>query len=448
MKKRVRPEFVTVLKLSLVMLVVSLFSGTVGAQSSDEKIDQLQRTVEALTKKLEAMEARQDVDTNRLTTQQGKFDVLSSQVNEIQSAPAAGSNPLLGKLHFGGYGELHANFVEGDGADQIDLHRLVMYLGYDFSDWIQFHSEWEIEHGFVSSDADGEFVLEQAYFDFLLSDKFNVRAGRVLTPLGIINKRHEPTTFNSVERPSFAKYVIPTTWSSDGIGIFGNLSESLSYEAYVVGGLDGSKFNGKEGIRGGRIKERPSLHEPAITGRLDYYAIEDMGEGQSLRLGLSGYFGGIDNGNKGENPGISGDVGIYSMDFEYTYGKFDLCGALAHTFIDGADNIAVGSKGQTADEIFGWYLEGAYHFMPDEWKKGKLAKSDATVFVRYDDFDTQYKMPSGVSANDAYDRSEWTVGVAFWPTPNLVIKADYQIPDDATGDDLEHKINLGIGYAF
>ncbi len=137
-------------------------------------------------------------------------------------------------------------------------------------------------------------------------------------------------------------------------------------------------------------------------------------------------------------------IRIYSADFQYTAGKFDLLGAVAHTQIDGAKKIGNG----TAEEIFGWYLEGAYHIMPDEWKKGKLAKSDAVVFLRYDDFDTQYRMPDGVSRNPAGDRTEWTIGAAFWPTPNFVIKADYQIPDDATGDDLGHKINLGIGFAF
>ena len=263
--------------------------------------------------------------------------------------------------------------------------------------------------------------------------------------MGSINTWHEPTTFNSVERPSFAKYILPSTWSSDGVGIFGSLNDSLSYEAYVVGGLDGSGFDAKNGIRGGRIKERPSLHDPAVTGRIDYYAFGgDLDSDQSLRLGLSGYFGGIDNGNKGANPGIAGDVGIYSADFEYNVGKFDFLGAIAHTQVDGAKKIGNG----TAEEMFGWYLEGAYHFMPDEWKKGKLAKSDAVVFLRYDDFDTQYKMPSGVSRNPAGDRSEWTIGTAFWPTPNLVLKADYQIPNDATGDDLGGRFNLGIGFAF
>ena len=36
--------------------------------------------------------------------------------------------------------------------------------------------------------------------------------------------------------------------------------------------------------------------------------------------------------------------------------------------IDGAADFG----GGVAEEMFGWYLEGAYHFLPDEWKKGKL----------------------------------------------------------------------------
>ena len=43
-------------------------------------------------------------------------------------------------------------------------------LGYDFNDWIKFHSETEVEHAFVSNESkDGELSVEQAYVDFLLS---------------------------------------------------------------------------------------------------------------------------------------------------------------------------------------------------------------------------------------------------------------------------------------
>ncbi|MBE0534429.1 MAG: hypothetical protein IH624_02085 [Phycisphaerae bacterium] len=427
--------------LAVALTLCSLFMPA-AAQTADEKIVELQKTVELLSGKLEALEARQNVDEGRFSVQEEQAADLSGRFTELQSAPALDTH--FDKFRFGGYGELHANFTEGKGPDQIDLHRLVVYLGYEFTDWIQFHSEWEIEHGFVTDGAGGEFVIEQAYFDFLFSDLFNVRVGRVLTPLAITNKWHEPTLFNSVERPSFDRFIIPTTWSSDGIGIFGNLSDALSYEAYVVGGLNGSRFNAINGIRGGRIKESPSLHDPAVTGRIDYYPLAAGDSTQSLRLGLSGYFGGLDNGNNGKNPGINGDIGIYSADFQYSHGRFDLLGALAHTHVDGARKIGNG----TAEEMFGWYLEGAYHWLPDSWKTGKLARSDAVVFLRYDDFDTQYRMPSGVARNPAGDRNEWTVGLAYWPTPGVVIKADYQIPDDATGDDLPHRINFGIGFTF
>ena len=52
------------------------------------------------------------------------------------------------KFRFGGYGEIHANWVEG-GSDKLDIHRLVMYIGYDFNDWIQLNSEIELEHAWT-----------------------------------------------------------------------------------------------------------------------------------------------------------------------------------------------------------------------------------------------------------------------------------------------------------
>lgn len=432
--------------LATAVLFASVLSPQAMAQTSDQQvIAELKATVQRLAERIESMEARLNDESARHQVQQSSITTLTDRVDQLQSGGPESTDSALSKFHFGGYGELHGNFGESSDADLIDLHRLVLYLGYDFADWIEFHSEWELEHGFVSKDADGEFVIEQAYFDFLLNDSFNIRAGRVLTPLGIINKYHEPALFNSVERPSFAKFIIPTTWSSDGIGIFGNLSDELSYEAYVVGGLDGSQFNATNGIRDGRIKERPGLHEPAFTGRIDYYPLASSPDSdQDLRFGLSAYGGGLDNSNKGEDlPGLDADIRIFSADVEYSYSKFDFSGAIAHTKIDGAKNIA-----GVAEEIFGWYAEGAYHFWPDEWKKGKLAKSDAVVFLRYDDFDTQYKMPSGVSRDPAGDRTEWTFGVAFWPVPNFVIKADYQIRQDGTDNKLNDLLNLGVGFAF
>ncbi len=399
-----------------------------------------------------AAEADSELKATRQEVKELKQTVgdLAAEVERLKEPTGGKSSPegldeALGKLTLGGYGEMHANFTEGSESDQFDVHRLVLYLGYDFADWITFHSETELEHAYVN-DGDGEVALEQAYLDFIITGKLNVRAGRILTPIGIIDKKHEPPTFNGVERPAFATAVIPTTWSSDGVGIFGSLCPSLTYEAYVVGGLDGSMFNSTSGIRGGRIKERPSLNEPAVTGRLDYYpcqAIQNDSD-QSLRLGASGYFGGLDNGDQGSNPGIDGEIAITSADFEYSVCKLDFRGVIAHINIDGARQIG----NNVAEEIFGWYVEGAYHCMPEQWKTGKLAEADATVFLRLDKYDTQHEMPSGVSKNRAGDRTDWTFGTNFYLTRNLVLKADYQIRDDESSRDPDNLLNFGVGWAF
>lgn len=432
--------------LVLVMFVststqVCFAAGSDDVEAMRQEIEELKQMVRGLAKEVKSLKEAKGQESSQQAQYQRELDEIRTDVTKLNESPMAGLADTLGKVKLGGYGEVHSNFNEGSESDQIDFHRMVLYLGYEFADWIMFHSETELEHAFVN-DGDGEISLEQAYVDFLLSDKVNVRAGRVLTPIGIINQYHEPTLFSGVERPLFATAIIPTTWSSDGIGFFGSLDPSLSYEAYVVAGLDGSGFNETTGIRGGRIKERPSLNEPAFTGRLDYRPCPD----QDLRLGLSGYFGGLNNGDQGNNPGAYGEIALVSADFEYSVSKFDFRGAIANINLSGANNL--GGSNNIAEEIFGWYVEGAYHFWPEEWKKGKLAKSDATVFVRYDDVDTQHEMPSGVARNPAGAQTEWTFGTNFYLTNNFVIKADYKIRDDDTSSGLDDQFNLGLGWAF
>ncbi len=428
--------------LAVAMSVLLFALPAEAQQDTDARIDQLERMVRQLSDEISALRAEQSSQKTDFTEQ---IDVVSERVDEANDTFLSELGTSIGKLQLGGYADFHANFDQGSGKDKYDLHRFVIFAGYEFADWIQFRSETEIEHAFVD-DGNGYINIEQAHVDFLLHDKVNLRIGRVLTPLGIVNKKHEPPSFNGVERPSFSKYIVPSTWSSDGIGVFGSIVPSLKYEAYVVGGLDGSKFNATNGIRSGRLKERPSLHDPAFTAKLDYYPFVDFSvpHEQALRVGVSGYFGGLDNGNSGGNPNIDAEISMWSADFEYSVLMLDFRGAVAHTSIDGAEEIGNG----TADEMFGWYLESAVHVLPPSMRRGKLEKSDVVLFVRYDDYDTQYKMPDGVLANPKGDRDDLTLGVNFYLTPNFVLKADYQIRDDDTEEGLDDLLNFGIGMQF
>ena len=93
----------------------------------------------------------------------------------LLAPPTSGADPLgdlssdgdfrsaAQRLSFGGYGEIHANSVEGPGRDEVDLHRLVLSAQYDFTSWLRFVSELELEHAFVTTGAGGELAFEQAY---------------------------------------------------------------------------------------------------------------------------------------------------------------------------------------------------------------------------------------------------------------------------------------------
>ncbi len=371
-----------------------------------------------------------------------KYQALLQEMEEWKRSGAGQKPPSwTDRFTFGGYGEIHYNSENSPGNEQIDLARIVAYVGYRFADWIQFHSEIEIEHGLSAPDAGGEVSVEQAHVDFLFKDSLNARVGRFLTPLGIINQTHEPTTFNGVNRPAFDTFVIPTTWSTDGLGIFGQLSESWKSQLYRGSSLDGSGFDPIDGLGEGRQEERPGMSEPAISGRLDWYP---GAQGGDLRIGTSFFGGGVDNGPQGVNPGIDADVEIYSADVQYSPGAWDFRGVYAYDKINGAASIG----NNVASAIDGYYVEAARHILPEAWKHGRLEKADLVAFARYDAVDTQASMPDGVPRDPKGNRDEITVGLSFFPTTGLVLKADYQMRDDDSPEGLPERFNLGIGWSF
>jgi len=410
------------MKKQSIMALALLIAGVATAETTEERFQRLE---------------------NEITTLKGEKSDLSGV--ETQENP----------LHLGGYGEIHANF-KNEGDDQIDIHRLVMYLGYDFNEWIRLSSETELEHAYVTDtdegDNGGDLVIEQLYVDFLLSDAANVRAGRVLAPVGIINEHHEPPLFLGVERPNVEKYIIPSTWSVDGAGIFGSPVSWINYQFYVVAGLDGSGFSGKEGVRGGRIKERQGLNDISVTGRLDFFPFVDreLPANQDLRFGVSSFYGGTDNQNKGgsSSPGNDNRFKLTSVDFEYDVSRFRFRGLAAHGYHTDADGLNAVYGNDVGDEIFGWYLEGGVSVMPEAWKSGKMAEADIIPFVRYEEYDTQYEVPTGVAKTDSNDRTEITVGVNIALTPQFVVKADYQFMDDASSDRRDNQFNLGMGWVI
>jgi hypothetical protein len=134
---------------------------------------------------------------------------LTAQQNASQKLLTTNGNQK--GLTIGGYAEAHYNRASGKNA-VLDVHRVVLLLGYKFNERTQFITELEFEHV-------KEVYVEQAFLQYSLTDNINLRAGLMLVPMGIVNEYHEPTTFNGVERPSMDKSIVPTTWREIGLGL-------------------------------------------------------------------------------------------------------------------------------------------------------------------------------------------------------------------------------------
>ena len=115
------------------------------------------------------------------------------------------------KTSIGGYGELHYNYNKvGDFAPTktLDFHRFVLYVGHAWTEKWSFRSELELEHNLVK-DGHGILQLEQAFLNYQHAEYISLQAGVLLVASSFINEYHEPVFFPSVERPEYAKYIIP-----------------------------------------------------------------------------------------------------------------------------------------------------------------------------------------------------------------------------------------------
>lgn len=360
------------------------------------------------------------------------------------------------KLTIGGYGEVHYHQPLNSDVRQngeLDVHRMVMLFGYQFSERTQFVTELEFEH--VS-----EVYVEQAFLQHKINKSINFRGGLLLIPMGIVNEYHEPTTFNGVERPLVDNKIAPTTWREIGFGLAGNIQPaSLKYQAYVVNGFNGydgtAKLNGKSGLRSGRQKGASSyISSPNFTGKVEYYGI------RGLNIGLSGYFGDTQsklyNGIAKDNDAAlakadSSVVGIsmIGLDARYNLKGLQLRGQLYSVSLSNTNeyNRFTGKNKTTPNDLgsrmSGYYVEAGYNV----FRHFEKVKTELVPFVRLEGYDTHADVESNITRNQSYKNSVVTAGLTMKLAQGAVLKTDMQWvkPD---GGSTTKVFSAGLGVMF
>lgn len=353
--------------------------------------------------------------------------------SDAQAEPYPATGPISGYMDF------HLNKPTGR-AGALDFHRFVILFNHAFSPRIRFVGELELEHAFVEGlEEAGELELEQAYVDFLLSRHINVRAGMLLVPIGIINERHEPPVFNGVERPFVDTVIVPSTWFEVGAGIHGELGRGFRYRAYATAPLDALEFTADEGIRGGRQKGAESnVRNFAFTGRAEYIGVRDLTVGGSVWSGDSSFAA----------PRLDTTVRVAEIDGRYHRERLELRGQYAHVFIGGAGALndalgrLTGVQPNVARQLRGFYGEAGYRV----WAE---SPRDLVAFVRYENFDTQFRMPAGFLPLKEFDRDGWIVGATYYPDPDVAVKVDYvRLRSQSVVTRFPNSFNVGLGWWF
>ena len=431
--------------LPFLVLVAGLLTQTqpISAQAQDDstRIAELETQIEAITRDLEELTL-------------GTAVVNPSERGAFGMAPAAGKVYTINQgVSIGGYGEVlyqgYAGTKENGDASgktaKLDAYRGIIYVGYKFNDKVLFNSEIEIEHG--STGLAGSASLEFAYLDYKLTDNFGLRAGLLLVPVGITNEVHEPPVWLGTIRPRSENKIIPTTWRESGFGFFGE-TDAFSYRAYLVNSLDGigggsagSKGFSSSGLRGGRQKGSKAIAENfSAVGRVDYTGTPGLMIGTSLYTG--------DQGHNSDLNGREVSIGttIWEGHIKYQGRGFDIQALTALASVDNADKLnemkGLTGSGSVGEKMSGWYAQLGYDLLFSSASEQALLP-----YVRYEAVNTQVDVPSGYSSSGSKDFNVTTIGLAWKPIGNTVLKTDYEIHSNESSSGI-NQFNVAIGWLF
>src|SRR5688572_17112816 len=177
-----------------------------------------------------------------------------------------------------------------------------------------------------------------------------------------------------------------------------------------------------------------------MSGRLEYAGIRGLTAGASVWTGRSGFE---------FRPRFEVPVTVTEADVRYSRDRLELRGQFAYTTIGNASELndalgrAVGVDPNVARTLRGFYGEAGYRVISG------ASYGDVGLFGRYENFDTQFKMPSGYLPLEEFDRDALVFGVTYWPDPDIALKVDYSGVRSRNSTIQEpNSFNIGLGWWF
>jgi hypothetical protein len=276
--------------------------------------------------------------------------------------------------------------------------------------------------------------VETAYLDYIINKSLILRGGLLLLPMGLANEHHGPDEYLGTHRPLAETVALPGTWHAVGLGLAGHKWIG-SYRIYVVNGMNAAGFT-INGMREARDISLDTLKNPSLVLRLDGELFTGFQMGGSYYLGNSGVFGATPE---------PVDLKVHTTNKEihivYHNGAILARALYAKALLQSTPqlNAVLGIRGLSGigSRMVGGYVEGGYDFLA-----GRQNGTRLMPYARVEESNPQDALPPesvalGMLKNMQVDHLIWTFGLEVCPTPDLVLKGDYQ------RDRVEH-VNYGV----
>jgi hypothetical protein len=134
---------------------------------------------------------------------------------------------------------------------------------------------------------------------------------------------------------------------------------------------------------------------------------------------------------------------IYELHAQYKGYGFSFRGLWTEAFVDQAGSFNRITTENLASRMQGWYVEGAYDILPIFMN----TRASLEPYFRFEQLDTQHKLPDGFVRDGTQDVDIYTVGLQYKPIPQVVFKLDYRRFDQRDGD-RANEIQTMVGYVF
>jgi hypothetical protein len=102
-------------------------------------------------------------------------------------------------------------------------------------------------------------------------------------------------------------------------------------------------------------------------------------------------------------------------------------------------------RGGLGEELTGGYFQAGYDVLAPI--SAFSSTRQLIPYVRYEEYDTQAKTPRGYESDPARDVESLTLGLAFKPIDQIILKADWQDYDNGAGTATD-QLNIALGYIF